>query len=183
MSRNRRGWGHVKRQRSGRWQASYIGRDLVRHYAPVTFTHRMDAEGWLYTERKLYENHAEWQPPKVREAQKIAAAIPFADYAQTWLQQRTLKPRTAKMYADLLRLHLNPVLGLVPVDKLTPQAVRGWHSQMDSDKPRVRSHAYGLLHAIAGHARERWLFASESVSHRAGHADHATANHRHPDDC
>jgi hypothetical protein len=54
-NRVRRGWGHIRRQRSGRLQASYIGPDLVRHYAPKTFTARMDAEGWLRDERRMIE--------------------------------------------------------------------------------------------------------------------------------
>jgi hypothetical protein len=49
---NRRGWGHIRRRPGGKFQASYIGPDLVRHCAPKTFTAKMDAEGWLRDERR-----------------------------------------------------------------------------------------------------------------------------------
>ena len=36
---------------SKRYQASYVGPDLVPHTAPVTFTAAGDAEAWLNAER------------------------------------------------------------------------------------------------------------------------------------
>jgi hypothetical protein len=51
-----RGWGWVRqsgRQRIKRWHASYIGPDKVRHIAPATFGAKIDAEGWLVSERRL----------------------------------------------------------------------------------------------------------------------------------
>ena len=42
-----RGFGHVRKLPSKRWQASYIGPDLARHAAQQTFDTREDAEGWL----------------------------------------------------------------------------------------------------------------------------------------
>jgi len=44
--RNRRSWGWVARQRSGRYLASYIGPDLARHYAGATYTSKLDAKAW-----------------------------------------------------------------------------------------------------------------------------------------
>jgi hypothetical protein len=35
---NRRGWGHIRRLPSKRFQASYVGPDVLRHTAPRTFT-------------------------------------------------------------------------------------------------------------------------------------------------
>jgi hypothetical protein len=57
----RRSWGKILRMRSGRYQAGYNGPDLARHYAPATFTSRMDAEAWLAIERRLIERE-EWTP-------------------------------------------------------------------------------------------------------------------------
>ncbi len=39
-----RAWGTLRRLPSGKWQASYVGPDLTRHTAPITYTARMDAE-------------------------------------------------------------------------------------------------------------------------------------------
>ena len=42
-----RGWGRIRRLPSKRFQANYVGPDLVRHNAPTTFTTKMDAEAFL----------------------------------------------------------------------------------------------------------------------------------------
>ena len=55
----RRGWGWIRRLPSSRrCQASYIGPDLCRHYAPATFGTRMDAQHWLSDERRLIDQDA-----------------------------------------------------------------------------------------------------------------------------
>ena len=62
----RRGFGYVRKLPSGRWQASYLGPDLVRRTAPHTFEAKADAEGWLGGRREEVVS-GEWQPPvKVR---------------------------------------------------------------------------------------------------------------------
>jgi hypothetical protein len=48
-----RDWGTLRRGRSGKWQASYVGPDMSRHYGPITYTAKMDAEHWLADERRL----------------------------------------------------------------------------------------------------------------------------------
>ena len=41
----RRGFGAIRRLPSGRFQAGYVGPDMVRHKAATTFETREDAEG------------------------------------------------------------------------------------------------------------------------------------------
>ncbi|MDT5125624.1 MAG: hypothetical protein QOH54_1268 [Mycobacterium sp.] len=73
----RRGWGWVRKLPSGRWGASYIWPpELDRHYAPMTFGERIDAEGWLAGQRRLIEQDR-WEPP--------AKAL-----ARKWLQSRAI---------------------------------------------------------------------------------------------
>lgn len=146
-----RGWGWIRKLPSGRLQASYIGPDLIRHTAPKTFTARMDAEHWLSAERRLIERD-EWTPPKERAAAQKARAVTVGEYADRWIEHRNVKPRTRSMYKDLLRLHIKPKLGKVPVGSLTPDAVRGWFSSLGTEHTRRNSHAYGLLNAICNTA-------------------------------
>ncbi|MGB8506630.1 hypothetical protein [Mycobacterium sp.] len=110
----RRGWGWIRRLPSKRFQASYVGPDLVRHTAPSTFTTKMDAEAWLAGERRSIELDT-WIPPAMRVAEKKARAITVGEYAATWIEQRNVKPRTRSGYRDLLRLHIDPMLGRVPL--------------------------------------------------------------------
>lgn len=65
-----RGWGHIRKLPSGRYQASYI-HDLFRRTAPMTFTTKPRAEGWLADERKLIELGA-WTPPAKRAAARTS---------------------------------------------------------------------------------------------------------------
>jgi integrase len=146
-----RGWGWVRKLPSKRFQASYVGPDLIRHKAASTFSTKMDAEGWLAAERRKIELDV-WIPPGQVVAEKKAKAITLGDYADTWIEQRNVKPRTRSAYNDILRLHIRPDLGRVPIKNLTPEAVRAWYSGLGTKYPRRNSHAYGLLHAICGTA-------------------------------
>ena len=47
-----------RRLKSARYQASYVGPDLRRHFAPVTFDSKMIAERWLGKERERIEKAA-----------------------------------------------------------------------------------------------------------------------------
>ena len=53
---SKRSFGQLRRLPSGRWQAGYTGVDTRVHRAPTTFTAKIDAEGWLASERRLVES-------------------------------------------------------------------------------------------------------------------------------
>lgn len=145
---SRRGWGRVRKLPSKRWQASYIGPDLNRHNAPGTFSAKVDAEGWLSRERDLVAT-GEWTPPATRQAHKQPAALTFETYSKRWLDQKTkLTERTREGYERLLRLHINPKLGDLPLKAITPPVVREWHAGLGTAHPTRNAHAYGLLHAV-----------------------------------
>jgi hypothetical protein len=125
----------------------------------VPFETKMDAEAWLAAERRSIERD-EWQPPSLRVAEKKAKGVSVVEYAHTWIEQRNVKPRTRSGYHDLLRLHIGPMLGKVPLKNLTRETVRGWYSMLGTDHPRRNSHAYGLLHAICATAVSDGLIVS-----------------------
>jgi integrase len=122
-----------------RYQASYVGPDLIRVTGPVTFTTRLDAEAWRASESRLIESGT-WTSP--------AQLVPLADYAAALLPERALKPRTSSDYRRLLDREILPGLGALPVAKLTPAVVRDWYSHRDPTKASLRSHAYRLLRTI-----------------------------------
>jgi integrase len=147
MAGSRRGWGKVRKLPSGRWQASYAGPDLQRHSAAKTFTAKVDAEAWLTDERRLIER-GDWSPPSSRAAEKAAAVLTVGVFAEQWIAERNIKPRTRMGYEASLARHIDPVLGPIPIKSLTPQAVRAWHAGMNKKTPTARTHAYQLLHAV-----------------------------------
>ncbi|MGB5936558.1 MAG: site-specific integrase [Ornithinimicrobium sp.] len=144
----RRGFGTLRKLPSKRWQATYVGPDLARHSAPHTFANKMDAEAWLGQERALTAD-PDWVPPGRRAELKERLAPPeFAEYAQQWLADRSLKPRTRDGYEHLLRRYLGPAFGDLPVPDLTPAVVRRWWAGLSAEHPTVNARAYALLRAI-----------------------------------
>ena len=91
-----RGWGYVRRERSGRFSASYTYRG-GRHRAPTTYGLKIDAEGWLADERRLIERNA-WTPPAAREAAASIGDEAFGTYGRRCIAERNLRPRTRALY-------------------------------------------------------------------------------------
>jgi integrase len=160
---NHRGWGHIRKRPGGKYQASYIGPDLVRHCAPRTFTARMDAEGWLRDERRLIEND-DWTSPRKRTEEIVAQHITLAEYGQTWISERKVKPRTKIGYQALFDNHIKPTLGKVALVHVTPESIRTWYAGLGSEHTRRNSHCYGLAHAILGTAVTDQLIASNPAN-------------------
>ena len=116
--RRRRRFGSIRRRSSGSYQVRYWGPDDVRHSAPMTFARKSDAERWL----TLLEGRVirgEWSPPS-------APRITLIQYAQAWISQRSLEPRTRELYESQLRNHIEPYLGRKTLDTITPQTIRNW---------------------------------------------------------
>ena len=51
----RRDFGTIRKLPSGRYQATFVGPDLARHKAPVTFEVKDSAIVWLHNEKKLID--------------------------------------------------------------------------------------------------------------------------------
>lgn len=175
----RRGFGYIRRLPSKRYQASYTGPDTHRHVAPVTFSGKADAEGWLSNERKLIES-GQWKSPAVRkaEAAKPVEIETMSEYAARWLTQRRVKgeplrPNTMIDYKRSLRRHIDPHLGGMPVANITRADVRNWYNQLlRSVKDRPKGKAYALLRSIMNSAVEEELIDVNPVSIRGAGATH-----------
>jgi integrase len=139
--------------RNGRIQASYIADNGCRYYATHTYDTRLDAEGWLANERKLIEL-GEWTPPEGRAATKAIASVTVREYADRWLAERDLAPKTRALYRELLDSRVLPVLGDEMVRAVTPASVRAWWVGLGKKTPTRNTHAYQLLKAIFNTARE-----------------------------
>ncbi len=162
----RRSFGSIRRLPSKRYQASYVGPDMVRHTAPVTFSAAGDAEAWLNAERGLIEADF-WKSPAERSteaAREAAENLTVDEFAAQWLADLRLRAATRRDYDSLLRNHISPALGRTPVRNLTKLEVRRWWREMDPDKPRARSKAFQLLHNIMGDAVEQELIEVNPVT-------------------
>lgn len=139
--------------RNGTVQASYVADDGRRYYATHTFDNRTDAEGWLARERQLIELGG-WSPPESRAAAKAMVGVTVREYAETWLTQRDLTPKTRALYRDLLNSRIYPALGDEILAAITPATVRAWWVGLGKKTPTRNTHAYQLLKAIFNTAIE-----------------------------
>lgn len=177
-TKNHRGWGWIRKRASGRYQASYIGPDQVRHYAPTTFDHKIDAEEWLTAERREIQNAQAavrstaannvapclaWMSPAQRQFivdTSLKSQVTLTEYANEWIQQRPLKPRTRIHYNRILVNHISPELGSISISNLRPARVRAWYATALAGTPTMRRHAYQLLRAICATAVSDELLSS-----------------------
>ena len=139
-----RGFGHIRRLPSRRYQASYTGPDGRRHNAATTFEDKMAAERWLAREHDLIAAET-WVSPVARRS------------ARTMTLERLRRavdgpPRPQAEDTRALPLPARPA------DPSRPrrQAAQGHHER---GRPRLvrrprrvqadpRAHAYGLLRTI-----------------------------------
>src|SRR5258707_6276801 len=157
----RRGFGHVRKLPSGRWQASYLSPDGQRHTArspegkPLTFTAKQDAEGWLALRHSEIVRGA-WLPsPEKRSQPETALPVTLAAYSAAWLAGRDLSESTRTLYAITLKNQIVPKLGGLTLTEIGPALVREWHAGLPDPRkagrplgPTQRAHAYSLLRTI-----------------------------------
>ena len=141
-------FGSVDKLPSGRYRAMYKGPDGRRHKAPLTFTAKQDARGWLALQQADIIKKS-WMPPEA--APKVE--VTFEDYANNWLsgrmvKGRPLKARTRDHYRDLLDDRLFPTFGKLPIGSITSEDVEKWHAQQGRSTPTFTAHAYSLLNTI-----------------------------------
>jgi len=139
-ARKRSTFGQVRRLPSGRYQARYTQPGTEKWVnGPFTFDTRTDGLAWLSAQRADLVRGA-WMPPD--------SAVTLTEYANLWLEQRELKPRTRHDYRELLDRFILPKLGATPVRRLSPATVRAWYAVTATGTPTTRAHVYGLLRTV-----------------------------------
>jgi integrase len=149
MAPSRRGFGAIRKLPSKRFQAHYVGPDTVKHLAPTTFDTKEDAEAWLSDRRREISNGT-WG---TQQAVKKRTGT-FGMFAEKWIAERELKPRTRAHYRSLLDAKILPTFADIKLTAITAPLIREWHSGLGSGQPTARAHAYGLLRTILATAVE-----------------------------
>jgi integrase len=150
----KRRFGRVRKLPSGRYQARYPGPDGTDRPARQTFASKTDASVWL-TMKEAEIRRGDWADPD-------AGKIRFGDYADDWVRDHILKPRTEELYRAILRNHLKPTFGNTDLADIHEGAIRRWRKERLTAGPRQArpfgpvtvAKAYRLLHAIMTTALE-----------------------------
>jgi integrase len=136
----RRHFGHVRRFKSGRYQATYW-QEGRHHAAPRTFETKSEANAFLDA-MSASIHRGDWIDPEF-------GRISFGGYASMWLAQRTdIRPRTKEYYGWLITKRLRPAFGEKELAKITPVMVRSWYADLAAQTPGVARSAYRVLKAI-----------------------------------
>jgi len=145
-TKNRQSWGGTRKLKSGRWQASYrVGG--VRYTAPMTYTAKADAEGFLARTRVAVEKGS-WRDPK------MVNVSTFDRYARIWVAQRISKgkplaPKTAAEYLRQIDKGIGEEFSTDRLPAITPVRVRTWHAKRTGKAGATAAGAEArLLHAI-----------------------------------
>ena len=139
----RRRFGLIRQLPSGRYQASYLGTDGQRKYAPETYGRKSEAERFLSL-IEVQLARGSWTDPE-------RGKIKLGDYGAAWVSQRpNLRIRTRELYMWLFEKHIRPGLGEVALGKLSTQFIREWRAQLIENgvSESVAAKAYRLLRAI-----------------------------------
>ena len=181
-----RRFGSARQLKSGRWQARYTcparedhptdpatGKPFPAwHTGPTTYETQRQAEDHLDAVhadmrrdrfRCPLPERVAAQAQRREEARERAAAVPFGDYAQRWLDKRSerLKPRTVMLYRRQLETDVLPTFADVDVAAIDVHAVDAWWERLQDQHPARKTgnaHVYGLLKTIMGAAvRDRKL--------------------------
>ncbi|MFC7879502.1 tyrosine-type recombinase/integrase [Isoptericola sp. NPDC057391] len=157
---SRRPFGELEARRSrstGKvtgWRARYWGPDLGRHTR--TFGDRMAAEAWLADERRLIER-GEWLPPNGRDA--VVERLTLSEWSAEYIEGRTLAPGTLRDYSRILRVHIDPTIGIKYLDEVTVADVAAWHARLKKDL-RARARKANRTTDGSGEAAQTYKFLS-----------------------
>lgn len=116
--------------------------------------------GWAGGKRKrkaIYgATRAEVADKLAKTQAEVTAGLPVANDKQTlgghltwWLEEvvsRKCRPSTYRSYEQLVRVHIAPALGKLPLSKVTPQAIRSFLNEKADGKLSARTVQY--LHAV-----------------------------------
>jgi len=141
----RRRFGRVRRLPSGRWQARYVGPDGRERTAPDTFPAKTDAARFL-SAVEVDIGRGAWLDPD-------RGSVPVRTYADAWLSARRVKGQplaaaTRSVYRRRIDEQIIPTFGNIPIDRVTPAAVRTWYAATTKIGATTAAQAYRLLHAI-----------------------------------
>ncbi|MGH2927249.1 MAG: phage integrase central domain-containing protein, partial [Solirubrobacteraceae bacterium] len=127
-----------------------------------SFRTRKDAERYEREQRAALDKGS-WIDPR-------HASLTMGAYADRWIAERhDLRPRTVELYRSLLRVHILPSFGELPLGKIAPSAIRAWNAALASAHPVTAAKAYRLLREILSTAVADELIArNPCVVKRAG---------------
>lgn len=148
----KRRFGSVRKLPSGRWQARYLDRTGQLVPAPLTFKRKGDADRYLATVETDLARGVFGDPRR--------GEITFAEWADIYLANTPKRATTAARDAHVLRRHLLPAFGPMPLIAITRLDVRQLVETMASQlAPATVRTDFGVLKAVLNAALDAELIS------------------------
>lgn len=170
------------RQKGKRWYAEYTGPDAAIHTPGHSFANKIDADGWIATERRLIDLGT-WEPPKARRAKEEVSGETVGQWLDRFhdlLEQRPTPPQPSTMqnYRRVTRVRITEPYGPgandkdvcslrdIALAKLTKADVYRWWDGVQRCYPSahtINQQAYKRLKAACAGAVEREMIEGNPV--------------------
>jgi integrase len=157
--------GHIRRRGERSWELKFdvgmdgaTGRRKIR-YISVKGT-KKEAEQKLVALLAAEQNGQGVDPSRVT----------LADFLERWERDWAginLSPKTVERYSELIRKHIVPHVGRVPVQKIRPVNLSELYSTLQRESglaPRTVGHVHRILHRALGHAHQWGIVPNNIVA-------------------
>jgi integrase len=145
MSKKRgQGEGSIYKRKDGSWmaQVSIQGRRVSKY-----FKSQSECRDWLRIMRTQVDNGLTF----------TGAQTSLAGYLSEWLAliENSVRPKTIDQYKKIVRLHINPDLGMIKMKDLSPRHIQGLYSKKLESGMSPRTVV--LIHAVLRRALDQAL--------------------------
>jgi integrase len=151
-----RAFGTIRKLPSGRYQARYwhLGKQAS---SGATFATKGDARAWLAT--------VETDLRRGDHFDSSAGSMRFDAYAEQWMEDRPLRPRTRETYESQLKHILNG-FARAELRDIAPADVRAWHGQLAKSglSPNTVAKVYRMFRTIMLTAVDDGMLRANPVS-------------------
>ena len=141
MARKRKnGDGMIRQRADGRWEGRYVIGYDDKGYPQ---TKNVLAKTKRECAEKLEALKAELGGIK---SDKVKPDMRFGDWMVYWFENHAkpkVRPSTQKNYWDRIRLHINPELGHIPLNKLTQNDLQQFYGRLKKNGRKVHTDKYG----------------------------------------
>lgn len=140
--------GSIWKKPDGRWGAALtLDTPIGPKRKTTTRKTRREADEWL-TKMKADRNSGSFIEPSI---------IPVWKYAEDWLEnsvRHSVKPVTLKFYSRLVKNHIVPALGHIPIKNLHPRQIQALYAEkaLSGLSPATRRHIHTALKKMLSQA-------------------------------
>lgn len=149
------GEGTLFKRKDGRWQASFITENGKRQYV------------YGKTQKEALEKLRKSQQEDKQGILATGPSQPLGEYITQWLEhvhKPTIRISSYVTYQSLIRAHIIPDLGHIALQKLTPQRIQKFYSELLEDglSPQTVSSIHAILLSALDNA-VRWNLIARNV--------------------